>query len=124
MPWVFILLLVIARNAGFTINYKITAFVLKGWSVKINPTPLRELFNIIAVSLISSDAATLFFCPLVQDSGTQFLARIFIQLPFNYCALSRHGEAYAHKVIEHGWSRAVLTHHIETQLHKREGKRA
>jgi predicted nuclease of restriction endonuclease-like (RecB) superfamily len=23
---------------------------------------------------------------------------------------------YAHKVIEHGWSRAVLTHHIETQL--------
>jgi len=29
---------------------------------------------------------------------------------------------YAHKTIEHGWSRAVLTHHIETQLHKREGK--
>jgi predicted nuclease of restriction endonuclease-like (RecB) superfamily len=29
---------------------------------------------------------------------------------------------YAHKAIEHGWSRAVLTHHIETQLHKREGK--
>jgi predicted nuclease of restriction endonuclease-like (RecB) superfamily len=29
---------------------------------------------------------------------------------------------YAHKVIERGWSRAVLTHHIETQLHKREGR--
>jgi predicted nuclease of restriction endonuclease-like (RecB) superfamily len=29
---------------------------------------------------------------------------------------------YAHKAIEHGWSRAVLTHHIETQLHTREGK--
>jgi predicted nuclease of restriction endonuclease-like (RecB) superfamily len=29
---------------------------------------------------------------------------------------------YAHKTIEHGWSRAVLTHHIETELHKREGK--
>jgi predicted nuclease of restriction endonuclease-like (RecB) superfamily len=29
---------------------------------------------------------------------------------------------YAHKAIEHGWSRAVLTQHIETQLHKREGK--
>ena len=29
---------------------------------------------------------------------------------------------YAHKVIEHGWSRAMRTHHIETQLHKREGK--
>jgi predicted nuclease of restriction endonuclease-like (RecB) superfamily len=29
---------------------------------------------------------------------------------------------YAHKAIEHGWSRAVLTHQIETQLHKREGK--
>jgi predicted nuclease of restriction endonuclease-like (RecB) superfamily len=29
---------------------------------------------------------------------------------------------YARKVIEHGWSRAVLTHHIETQLHKREGR--
>ena len=25
-------------------------------------------------------------------------------------------------MVEHGWSRAVLTHHIETQLHKREGK--
>ena len=29
---------------------------------------------------------------------------------------------YAHKAVEHGWSRAILTHHIETQLHKREGK--
>lgn len=29
---------------------------------------------------------------------------------------------YAYKVIEYGWSRTVLTHHIETQLHKREGK--
>jgi len=29
---------------------------------------------------------------------------------------------YTHKTIECGWSRAVLTHHIETQLHKREGK--
>jgi predicted nuclease of restriction endonuclease-like (RecB) superfamily len=29
---------------------------------------------------------------------------------------------YARKAIEHGWSRTVLTHHIETQLHKREGK--
>ena len=29
---------------------------------------------------------------------------------------------YARKTIEHGWSRAVLTHHIETELHQREGK--
>jgi hypothetical protein len=29
---------------------------------------------------------------------------------------------YARKAIEHGWSRAVLAHHIETQLHKSEGK--
>ena len=29
---------------------------------------------------------------------------------------------YAHKTVQHGWSRAVLTHYIETQLHKREGK--
>jgi predicted nuclease of restriction endonuclease-like (RecB) superfamily len=29
---------------------------------------------------------------------------------------------YARKAVEHGWSRAVLTHHIESQLHKREGK--
>jgi predicted nuclease of restriction endonuclease-like (RecB) superfamily len=29
---------------------------------------------------------------------------------------------YAHKAIEHGWSRAILTHHIESQLHQREGK--
>lgn len=29
---------------------------------------------------------------------------------------------YARKAVEHGWSRAVLTHHIEAQLHRREGK--
>jgi predicted nuclease of restriction endonuclease-like (RecB) superfamily len=29
---------------------------------------------------------------------------------------------YARKVLEHGWSRAMLTHHIESHLHKREGK--
>jgi predicted nuclease of restriction endonuclease-like (RecB) superfamily len=29
---------------------------------------------------------------------------------------------YGHKSIEHGWSRAILAHHIDTQLHKREGK--
>jgi predicted nuclease of restriction endonuclease-like (RecB) superfamily len=29
---------------------------------------------------------------------------------------------YARAALEHGWSRAVLTHQIETQLHHREGK--
>jgi predicted nuclease of restriction endonuclease-like (RecB) superfamily len=29
---------------------------------------------------------------------------------------------YARKAIEHGWSRTVLTHQIETSLHRREGK--
>ena len=29
---------------------------------------------------------------------------------------------YARAAVEHGWSRAVLTHQIETQLHRREGK--
>jgi predicted nuclease of restriction endonuclease-like (RecB) superfamily len=29
---------------------------------------------------------------------------------------------YARKTLEHGWSRAVLTHQIETQLHRREGQ--
>jgi predicted nuclease of restriction endonuclease-like (RecB) superfamily len=29
---------------------------------------------------------------------------------------------YARAALEHGWSRAVLTHQIETQLHRREGK--
>lgn len=29
---------------------------------------------------------------------------------------------YAHKAMEHGWSRAVLIHQIDTSLHKREGK--
>jgi predicted nuclease of restriction endonuclease-like (RecB) superfamily len=29
---------------------------------------------------------------------------------------------YARKAVEHGWSRAVLAHHIGAQLHKREGK--
>src|SRR5262249_41269863 len=29
---------------------------------------------------------------------------------------------YARTALQHGWSRAVLTHQIETQLHRREGK--
>ena len=29
---------------------------------------------------------------------------------------------YAQQTIEHGWSRAVLTHHIETHLHRRVGR--
>jgi predicted nuclease of restriction endonuclease-like (RecB) superfamily len=29
---------------------------------------------------------------------------------------------YAHKVIEHGWSRSVLDHHIDTALYRRQGK--
>ncbi len=29
---------------------------------------------------------------------------------------------YARKAVEHGWSRAMLTHHIATRLHRREGK--
>src|SRR5205823_647673 len=29
---------------------------------------------------------------------------------------------YARAAVEYGWSRAVLTHQIETQLHRREGK--
>ena len=29
---------------------------------------------------------------------------------------------YARKAVEHGWSRAMLAHHLEAKLHKREGK--
>src|SRR5439155_18333573 len=29
---------------------------------------------------------------------------------------------YAHAAVEYGWSRSVLSHHIKTQLHSREGK--
>jgi predicted nuclease of restriction endonuclease-like (RecB) superfamily len=29
---------------------------------------------------------------------------------------------YARQAVEHGWSRAVLAHHIETRLHRREGR--
>ncbi|MEW6157607.1 MAG: PDDEXK nuclease domain-containing protein [Verrucomicrobiota bacterium] len=29
---------------------------------------------------------------------------------------------YARKALDHGWSRAVLTHQIDTQLHRREGR--
>ena len=29
---------------------------------------------------------------------------------------------YAHKALEHGWSRAVLDHHIDTGLCRRQGK--
>ncbi len=34
----------------------------------------------------------------------------------------RHRIWYARKTVEHGWSRAMLLHHIESKLHAREGK--
>lgn len=59
--------------------------------------------------------------PIVQQAVAQ--------LPWSHNILLLQGFSdaetrlwYAHKVIDEGWSRAILTHQIERQLHLREGK--
>ena len=42
---------IIAWNCGVTVNYKITPFVLKGWTVKINQAAIGESFNVILIPL-------------------------------------------------------------------------
>ena len=66
---------------------------------------------------------------LVAELGGHNLPQPVAEIPWGHNVLLLEKIAnpilrlwYAHKAIEHGWSRAVLTHHIETQLHKREGK--
>jgi predicted nuclease of restriction endonuclease-like (RecB) superfamily len=66
---------------------------------------------------------------LVAELGGQNLPQPVAEIPWGHNVLLLEKIPnpilrlwYAHKTIEHGWSRAVLTHHIETQLHKREGK--
>jgi predicted nuclease of restriction endonuclease-like (RecB) superfamily len=66
---------------------------------------------------------------LVAELDGQNLPRPVAEIPWGHNVLLLEKIAnpilrlwYAHKAIEHGWSRVMLTHHIETQLHKREGK--
>jgi predicted nuclease of restriction endonuclease-like (RecB) superfamily len=67
--------------------------------------------------------------PLVRELNARQPAGALTAIPWgqNVILLQKLKEPllrlwYAHKAVEHGWSRAVLTHQIETQLHKREGK--
>ncbi|HVU09079.1 MAG TPA: PDDEXK nuclease domain-containing protein [Verrucomicrobiae bacterium] len=66
---------------------------------------------------------------VVRESAASVLPAPISELPWghNRLLLTKLNEPtirlwYAHKAVKHGWSRAVLAHHIETQLYKREGK--
>ena len=55
--------------------------------------------------------------------------RLVAQLPWgHHCVLldrvkdAKTREFYIRKTVEHGWSRSVLVHQLDTQLHKRAGK--
>ncbi|TJW88629.1 MAG: DUF1016 domain-containing protein, partial [Mesorhizobium sp.] len=59
----------------------------------------------------------------------EFVQQVVAQLPWGHNvklveALKDPTERlwYAHQAIEHGWSRNVLAHQIESQLHRRQGK--
>jgi predicted nuclease of restriction endonuclease-like (RecB) superfamily len=63
------------------------------------------------------------------ESGTEFLPQLVGEIPWGHNAvllekLSSTPERiwYARQTIAHGWSRAVLTHQIESRLHHRQGK--
>jgi predicted nuclease of restriction endonuclease-like (RecB) superfamily len=83
--------------------------------------------SIVAQPVLQLPAAIL--KPLVEELNPEQPAAALAAIPWgqNVLLLQKLKDPllrlwYAHKAIEHGWSRAVLTHHIETQLHKREGK--
>jgi predicted nuclease of restriction endonuclease-like (RecB) superfamily len=64
-------------------------------------------------------------------SGTEFVQQLAAQLPwFHNCVLldklsdSTQREWYARAAIEHGWSRNILVHQIETRLIERQGRAA
>ena len=71
---------------------------------------------------INSDAA-------VSELGGQAPARVVLELPWghNIALLQKIAQPasrlwYAQTAVEHGWSRAVLIHQIESRLHERQGR--
>lgn len=66
---------------------------------------------------------------LVADLATKFLPQAVAEIPWghNIALIEKVKDSeqrlwYAEKTIEHGWSRAVLVHQIESDLYKRQGK--
>ena len=83
--------------------------------------------EIVAQPVLHLPAAIL--RPLVQELNPERPANALTVIPWgqNVLLLQKLKDPllrlwYAHKAIEYGWSRAVLSHHIQSQLHKREGK--
>lgn len=67
------------------------------------------------------------FAETYQDET--FLQQAVAKLPWghnvrilDYAREPAEREFYVHKTIEHGWSRNVLVHHIESDLYRRQGK--
>ena len=65
----------------------------------------------------------------VAESGGQFLPQVVAEIPWghNVLLLEKIKDPatrlwYAQKTVEHGWSRTVLVHQIESSLHDRRGK--
>ncbi len=65
----------------------------------------------------------------VYDEKMKQLASLFFQIPWWHnviivqkCKNLKQALYYVQKTIEHGWSRSVLTHQLESYLYEREGK--
>jgi predicted nuclease of restriction endonuclease-like (RecB) superfamily len=65
----------------------------------------------------------------VSWSDRAIVQQLAAQIPWGQnCVLldrvkdARTREFYIRKTLEHGWSRSVLTHQLDTELHKRQGK--
>jgi predicted nuclease of restriction endonuclease-like (RecB) superfamily len=81
------------------------------------------------LSQVVRESKTAILSQPVRESAVSVLPALISELPWghNRLLLTKLNEPairlwYAHKAVKHGWSRAVLAHHIETQLYKREGK--
>jgi len=65
----------------------------------------------------------------MEQAGFKDMASLLVQIPWGHnirivqkCSTVEQAIFYVCKTIENGWSRAVLTHQIESGLHDREGK--
>lgn len=92
------------------------AFFL-AWTKKVLAQPVRE----------SGDSGKL--APLVREIDNNKIPKLVTEIPWghNVIIIEKLKNPvlrlwYAQKTIEHGWSRAVLIHQIESGLHKRQGK--
>ena len=96
--------------------WRMRAFFL-AWTKKVLAQPVRE----------SGDSGKL--APLVREIDNTKIPKLVTEIPWghNVIIIEKLKNPvlrlwYAQKTIEHGWSRAVLIHQIESGLHKRQGK--